>query len=203
MCVGQIPEHIFTHIFGSTIPTSLAQGFQQVQNSEVFVARVWAGPKFWNLWRKGSGRSKILKIFFTHIRWSNSDRTSLKYFPEPSTERTPSKIIMKMGPRTPNSRTFSLFWRVFLDSSRSLKTWRPSYDLNNSRKGSHDLPSNETVIPIAPPWVDSSKGPHWVNRAHWPTKENRQIRCILFDFSGPWRKLPGMAPNRAGRILSY
>ena len=27
-------------------------------------------------------------------------------------------------------------------------------------------------IPIAPPQVDSSKGPHRVNRAHWPTQEN-------------------------------
>ena len=40
------------------------------------------------------------------------DRTSVKYFPEPSTERTPSEIIMTMGARTPNSRTFSLFWGV-------------------------------------------------------------------------------------------
>ena len=29
-------------------------------------------------------------------------------------------------------------------------------------------------IPISPPRIDSSKGPHRVNRAHWPTKENRQ-----------------------------
>ena len=31
----------------------------------------------------------------------------------------------------------------------------------------------------APPWVDSNKGPHRVNRAHWPTKENM---CRLCDF---------------------
>ena len=29
-------------------------------------------------------------------------------------------------------------------------------------------------MPIAPPRVDSSKDPHRVNRAHWPTKENAQ-----------------------------
>ena len=36
----------FTHIVGSTILKPLTQGFQQVQNSEIFVARVRAGPKF-------------------------------------------------------------------------------------------------------------------------------------------------------------
>ena len=27
-------------------------------------------------------------------------------------------------------------------------------------------------IPISPTREESSIGPHWVNRAHWPTKEN-------------------------------
>ena len=45
------------------------------------------------------------------------------------------------------------------------------------------------ALPISPPWVDSSKGPNRVNRAHWPTKEHRQF------FFGPWKKWPGMAPN--------
>ena len=49
---------------------------------------------------------------------------------------------------------------------------------------------------IAPPRMDSSKGPHRVNRAHWPTKENKQKHIIhLFVFSGPWQKLPQMGPN--------
>ena len=50
------------------------------------------------------------------------------------------------------------------------------------------------ALPIPPPRVDSSKGPHRVNRAHWPTKENRQNFGIL-DFSGLWKKWPQMAPN--------
>ena len=37
-------------------------------------------------------------------------------------------------------------------------------------------------IPFSPPRVDSSKGPHRVNRAHWPTKENRQNINISFFF---------------------
>ena len=37
-------------------------------------------------------------------------------------------------------------------------------------------------VPIAPPRVESSKGPHWVNRVHWHTKENKQITisCLFF-----------------------
>ena len=45
------------------------------------------------------------------------------------------------------------------------------------------------TVPIAPPRVDSSKGPHWVNRDHWPTKENWQQIDIFFGvmnyFFGP------------------
>ena len=37
-------------------------------------------------------------------------------------------------------------------------------------------------IPIAPPRVDTSKGPNRVNRAHWPTKENRQNISIFLIF---------------------
>ena len=40
--------------------------------------------------------------------------------------------------------------------------------------------------------------PNRVNRAHWPTKGNRQNFNIFFDFSGPRKKWPGMAPNGAG-----
>ena len=47
-----------------------------------------------------------------------------------------------------------------------------------SKLGSHlaGFASLEAVVhvPISPPRVDSSKGPHRLNRAHWPTKENRQ-----------------------------
>ena len=41
---------------------------------------------------------------------------------------------------------------------------------------------NVYTIPIAPPRVDSSKGPHRVNRVHWPTKENMKILSILVIF---------------------
>ena len=40
----------------------------------------------------------------------------------------------------------------------------------------------------SPPRVDSSKGPHRVNRAHWPTKENRQnlyLFWVMCYFGGP------------------
>ena len=37
-------------------------------------------------------------------------------------------------------------------------------------------------IPIAPPRVDSSKGPHRMNRAHWPTKGNWQLLYIFCIF---------------------
>ena len=39
--------------------------------------------------------------------------------------------------------------------------------------------------------------PNRVNRGHWPTKGNRQIFRIFLHFSGPWKKLPHMAPNGA------
>ena len=39
------------------------------------------------------------------------------------------------------------------------------------------------ILPIAPPRVDSSKGPNRVNRAHWPTMENRQICSFFLLFS--------------------
>ena len=39
------------------------------------------------------------------------------------------------------------------------------------------------TIPIAPARVDSSKGPHQANRAHWPTKENRQTFVMFLIFS--------------------
>ena len=44
------------------------------------------------------------------------------------------------------------------------------------------------IIPIAPPWVDSSKGP--------PRKIGK-----IFGFSGPRKKWPRMAPNGAGRFF--
>ena len=50
-----------------------------------------------------------------------------------------------------------------------------------------DMPFGNGIvaIPIAPPRVDSSKGPHRVNRAHWPTKENRLFFFLHFlCFSG-------------------
>ena len=47
-------------------------------------------------------------------------------------------------------------------------------------------------------------GPAWADPlawAHWPTKENGQFFYHFFDFFGPWRKLPGMAPNGAGKLF--
>ena len=38
------------------------------------------------------------------------------------------------------------------------------------------------ALPIPPPRVDSSKGPNRVNRAHWPTKENRENFGIFWIF---------------------
>ena len=58
-------------------------------------------------------------------------------------------------------------------------------------------------LPISPPRVDSSKGPNRVNRAHWPTKEKRQILCIFGICSVHGQKWSGMAPNRARMIFSY
>ena len=40
--------------------------------------------------------------------------------------------------------------------------------------------------------------PNRVNRAHWPTRGNRQDFCIFLHFSGPWKNGPGIAPNGAG-----
>ena len=56
-------------------------------------------------------------------------------------------------------------------------------------------------IPIAPPWVDSSKGPNRVNRG--PLAHQGKFAKFLhfLDFSGLWKKWPQMAPNRAGRIF--
>ena len=47
--------------YGAIFLKSLSQGFQQVPNPEIFVARIPVGPKVWNRWRKDSSRSKILK----------------------------------------------------------------------------------------------------------------------------------------------
>ena len=55
------------------------------------------------------------------------------------------------------------------------------------------------VQPIAPPRVDSSKGPNRVNRAHWPTKENMQT-LLYFWICSVHGKWPGMAPNGSRRI---
>ena len=45
-----------------------------------------------------------------------------------------------------------------------------------------EVVGGDKCIPTSPPRVDSSKGPHWVNGAHWPTKENIQ-NFGLFTFS--------------------
>ena len=53
-------------------------------------------------------------------------------------------------------------------------------------------------IPIPPPRVDSSKGPHRVNRAHWPTKENKHFSFAFFDFFCLWKnglKWPQIGPG--------
>ena len=48
---------------------------------------------------------------------------------------------------------------------------------------------------------DVAKGPNWVNRAHWSTKENRQTKIHFLHFSGPWKKWAEMAPNAARSIF--
>ena len=53
------------------------------------------------------------KILVPRSWYQDFERTSIKYFPEPITERTSIKIVMKMGARTPNCRTFLLFRGVF------------------------------------------------------------------------------------------
>ena len=40
--------------------------------------------------------------------------------------------------------------------------------------------------------------PNRVNRAHWPTKEDKQFVCLLLHFSGLWKNVPEIAPNGAG-----
>ena len=40
-----------------------------------------------------------------------------------------------------------------------------------------------------------------MNRAHWPTKENRKKFVSFVDFSDPWKKWPQMDPNGARRIF--
>ena len=48
-----------------------------------------------------------------------------------------------------------------------------------------DTPQEPHLVGVCefPGRVDSSKGPHRVNRAHWPTKENKQknIKCLIFS----------------------
>ena len=44
-------------------------------------------------------------------------------------------------------------------------------------------------------------GPKRLNRAHWPTKENSKKKIQVFIFSGPRKKLPGMALNGAGMLF--
>ena len=53
-------------------------------------------------------------------------------------------------------------------------------------------------LPISPPRVDSSKGPHQVNRAGWPTKESRQGSTIFCVFSAHGKddlRWPQMGPG--------
>ena len=42
--------------------------------------------------------------------------------------------------------------------------------------------------------------PNRMNRAHWPTKENRQHLAIL-GFCPSMEKLPGMALNGTGKVF--
>ena len=43
--------------------------------------------------------------------------------------------------------------------------------------------------------------PNRVKRAHWPTKENLAKSLQFLDSSGPRKKMPGRAPNGAGRFF--
>ena len=51
-------------------------------------------------------------------------------------------------------------------------TWRHTLFFYNASAHLHWVPVHASLLPISPPRVDSSKGPHRVNRAYWPTKEN-------------------------------
>ena len=42
--------------------------------------------------------------------------------------------------------------------------------------------------------------PNRVNRAHWPTKESKQILCIFY-FCRSMEKIAGMTPNGAGKVF--
>ena len=64
-----------------------------------------------------------------------------------------------------------------------LPSFKPAYESLQMTQ-----PRRKRKVPIAPPWVDSSKGPP------------RKIGNFL-DFSGPRKKWPGMAPNGAGRFF--
>ena len=46
-------------------------------------------------------------------------------------------------------------------------------------------PRSRPELPIAPPLVDSSKGPHQVSRVHWPTQGNRFFFCTFCIFLAP------------------
>ena len=96
----------------SKILKSLSQGFGQVQNSEIFVAKVRAGPKFWNLWRKGSSRFKILKslsqgfqrnLIIMHLSWiycgsiGNISWIYREHVPDASSWRIKSMKIITIG----------------------------------------------------------------------------------------------------------
>ena len=59
------------------------------------------------------------------------------------------------------------------------------------------------LIPISPPRVDSSKGPHRVNRAHWPTKENRQFLFSFVIFSVHGKNGLGWPQMGPSKLFSY
>ena len=51
---------------------------------------------------------------------------------------------------------------------------------------------------ISPPRLDSSKGANRVNRAHWPTKENRHCFCMFYifpDCAKNWPRWAQMGPG--------
>ena len=58
--------------------------------------------------------------------------------------------------------------------------------LNTERVSKRQERTGNLKVHISPPWVDSSKGPHRVNRAHQSTKENRQkdIHVLYFLVHG-------------------
>ena len=86
---------------------------------------------------------------------------------------------------------------------KPLTAWMSLYHLwRQPPQCQHPACCRHTCCTVA--WSTSMRSAHKSPpKAHWPTKENRQNFCIFFDFSGPRKKLPGVAPNGAGGFFFW